>query len=119
MTLLTSGEGSVVMFYVLCILLLIAMVAIFIGPIVIFVLIFKGIAKKSEQMMQEENKKIIQIHEENARIEQEKIDIRKRKFKRTRCVYCGTLNPIDNRICTQCGGTLTGIDAMDDNKEIK
>lgn len=106
-------ETGSIMFYVLCILLIIVMAIIFIAPIVLVVVITKWIFKRGEQIAKESDEKAMRIHEENARIEQEHINIKKRKYQRTRCVYCGSLNPIDDKHCSQCGGALTGKNAVE------
>ena len=97
-------------FMVLYIGTFIFMAIIMILPIVLIVCLIIYLKKKSYRENREMVQKISERQKEKERLIQEEINFKKMKYKRTKCPYCDTLNPIDKAICDSCGGTLEKYD---------
>lgn len=48
------------------------------------------------------------IQDKRMALEQEKINVKKLKYKRIKCEYCGSKNSITATTCVNCGGNLKG-----------
>lgn len=88
----------------------------FILPVVVIGAWKKKRDKKAQEMF-EKAEELRRIREAQIQVE---IDMKKMKYKRIKCEYCGSLNKIDAVTCVSCGGELctkdNGLLAMEEQK---
>lgn len=74
------------------------------------VVIIGHFKKKRDQKAQEMFEKAEELRQKREQQVQEELNIKKMKYKRIKCEYCGTLNKTDEATCMNCGGELQKVE---------
>ncbi len=75
-------------------------------PIVLIIVAVVFIKKINHKNNMEMLKNAQERQRAKEKLMQEEIDLKKQKYKRIRCQYCGSLNKIDMVSCVNCGAVL-------------
>ena len=107
------NENTIVILYVVTFLIV---GLLFIAPIVLIVWLIAHVSKKSNQRNKELQEQIMARHMEKERLAQEELNLKKMQYKRVRCLYCDSLNPVGELACSGCGASLKGAEEVTEKK---
>lgn len=97
------SENTFTMMYILTI-LVVGIIAV--APVIIAVCLILYISRKNRMQNRKIQQQAMERQKEKERLMQEEINLKKRKYMRVRCPYCGLLHPLTQTECSGCGAPL-------------
>lgn len=79
---------------------------LFILPIVLIVGGILAVKKKNNEITLQIYEKAAALEAENKRLAEKELELKKMKYRRVKCAYCGTLNTLTAANCVSCGAVL-------------
>lgn len=100
------NEGTFVILYVITF-LVVGLLCL--APLVVGIVVVLHILKKKREQESQIASQAMAYRQEKQRLEEEQLMLKKMKYKRVRCVYCDSFNPLDRTECIGCGASLQGL----------